>query len=229
MNLADTLMPLFAQVRAFSRSPAGDAANLTAQLDGAIAAARLRAHDAGFPQADIDEALFAFNAWADELLLTTRWEGAAQWQRHLLQRRYSNVSNAGVVFYERLAQLAPAQLAVREVFYLCLALGFGGRYAYDRNQKTLTDIRRTNLAMLLPDADPLGASARAFLFPDGYHVAGDDAAARKPNARARFASRFTRGKLTAILLPLFLLALLYGVYHTVVAQSVDTLLVQIHL
>ncbi|GJH24605.1 DotU family type IV/VI secretion system protein [Caballeronia novacaledonica] len=229
MTLADTLIPLFAQVRAFSRSPMGDAASLTAQLDGAIAAARLRAHDASFSQTDIDEALFAFNAWADELLLTTRWDGAAQWQRHLLQRRYSNVSNAGVVFYERLAQLTPSQLAVREVFYLCLALGFGGRYAYDRNQKTLTDIRRTNLAMLLPDAEQLGASARAFLFPDGYHVAGDDAAARKPTARARFATRLTRGKVTAILLPLFLLALLYGVYHTVVAQSVDTLLAQIHL
>ena len=77
MTLADTLIPLFAQVRAFSRSPMGDAASLTAQLDGAIAAARLRAHDAGFSQTDIDEALFAFNAWADELLLTTRWDGAA--------------------------------------------------------------------------------------------------------------------------------------------------------
>ncbi|WP_321800906.1 DotU family type IV/VI secretion system protein [Caballeronia sp. J97] len=228
MTLADTLISLFAQVRAFSRSPAGDAASLTAQLDGAIASARLRAHDAGFAQADIDEALFAFNAWADELLLTTPWEGAAHWQRHLLQRRYSNVSNGGVVFYERLAQLAPAQLQVREVFYLCLALGFGGRYAYDRNQKTLTDIRRSNLAMLLPDADQLGASARAFLFPDGYRVEGDAAAAHGPTARARFATRFTRGRLTAVLLPLFLLALLYGVYHTVVAQSVDTLLAQIH-
>lgn len=229
MSLADTLIPLFAQVRAFTRAPSGDAASLTAQLDGAIAAARLRAHDAGFSQADIDEALFAFSAWADELLLTTQWEGAGQWQRHLLQRRYSNLSNAGVVFYDRLAQLTPSQLAVREVFYLCLALGFGGRYAYDRNQKTLTDIRRTNLAMLLPGADQFGASARAFLFPDGYPVAEEDADAGGPTVRTRLATRLTRGKLTGILLPLFLLAALYGVYHTVVAQSVDTLLTQIHL
>jgi type VI secretion system protein ImpK len=229
VSLADTLIPLFAQVRAFARAPSGDAASLTAQLDGAIAAARLRAHDAGLSPADIDEALFAFSAWADELLLTTQWEGAGQWQRHLLQRRYSNVSNAGVVFYDRLAQLAPSQLAVREVFYLCLALGFGGRYAYDRNQKTLTDIRRTNLAMLLPDADQFGASARAFLFPDGYPVAGDDEPASGPAVRTGLAARLTRGKLTAILLPLFLLAALYGVYHTVVAESVDTLLAQIHL
>lgn len=231
MTLADIFIPLFAQVRAFARSPFGDASSLTAQLDGAIASARLRAHDAGIAQADIDEALFAFGTWADELLLTTRWDGAAQWQRHLLQRRYANVSNGGVAFYERLAQLTPAQLPVREVFYLCLALGFGGRYAYDRNQKTLTDIRRSNLAMLLPDADQLGASTRAFLFPDGYQTAGDEATARGQSARPRFSGRFsfTRGKLTAILLPLFLLALLSGVYHTVVAQSVESLLAQIPL
>ncbi|WP_277187871.1 DotU family type IV/VI secretion system protein [Caballeronia sp. BR00000012568055] len=235
MILADHLIPLFAQVRAFAQSPSGDAASLTVQLDAAIAAARQRAHDAGVSQADIDEALFAFSAWADELLLTTRWDGAAQWQRHLLQRRYANVSNAGVLFYDRLAQLTPTQLPVREVFFMCLALGFGGRYAYDRNQKTLTDIRRTNLAMLLPEADQLGASARAFLFPDGYDVAGDEAPSSRRTARTRLATRFTRlshlscGKIAAILLPLFLLAALYGVYHTVVAQSVDLLVAQIHL
>jgi type VI secretion system protein ImpK len=232
MSLADHLIPLFAQVRAFARQPSGDAASLTVQLDAAVAAARQRAHDAGVAQADIDEALFAFSAWADELLLTTQWDGAAQWQRHLLQRRYANVSNAGVLFYDRLAQLTPAQLPVREVFFICLALGFGGRYAYDRNQKTLTDIRRTNLAMLLPEADQLGASARAFLFPDGYDVAGDTAPAQQRTVRTRLATRFThltRGKVAAILLPLFLLAALYGVYHTVVAQSVDLLVAQIHL
>ncbi|WP_321946669.1 DotU family type IV/VI secretion system protein [Paraburkholderia sp. J10-1] len=232
MKLADIFIPLFAQMRAFALSPSCDAESLTVRLDGAIASTRRGAHDAGFQETDIDEALFAFNAWADELLLTTQWDGAAQWQRHLLQRRYSDVSNAGVVFYERLAKLTPAQLPVREVFYLSLALGFGGRYAYDRNQKTLTDIRRTNLAMLLPDADLLSASARAFLFPDGYPLAGVEGAAHAQTARTRLAARFSRfsgRKLTAYLLPLFLLALLYGVYHTVVAQSADTLLAQIHL
>lgn len=225
MQLADCLIPLFAQVRAFVQAPSGDAQSLSAQLDNAIATARHRAHDAGYSAADVDEALLAVAAWADELLLSARWDGAPQWQRHLLQRRYFNLSNAGVAFYERLAQLTPAQLPVREVFYLCLALGFGGRYAYDRNQKALTDIKRTNLAMLLPDSD-LAASAHTLLFPDGY-VAGESDAGR-PSVRARFAKRFSGVTLTAILLPLFLLLALYGVYHYVVGQSVDTLLAQIH-
>ncbi|WP_213307570.1 DotU family type IV/VI secretion system protein [Paraburkholderia sacchari] len=228
MTLADCLIPLFAQVRAFVQAPSGDAQTLTAQLDNSVAAARHRGQDAGHAQAEVDAALFAFAAWADELLLTARWEGAVQWQRHLLQRRYFNLSNAGVVFYERLAQLTPAERPVREVFYLCLALGFGGRYAYDRNQKALTDIKRANLALLLPDAE-LSASAQALLFPDGYGVASGAGDTTRPTLRARLATRWSRATLAAIVLPLFLLLLLFGVYHYVVEQSVDTLLAQIHL
>ncbi|WP_028215202.1 DotU family type IV/VI secretion system protein [Paraburkholderia mimosarum] len=228
MTLIDCLMPLFAQVRAFAQAPSSDAQTLTAQLDNVFAVARHRAQDAGHAQADVDAALFAFAAWADEVLLTTRWEGAAQWQRHLLQRRYFNLSNAGVAFYERLAQLPPAERAVREVFYLCLALGFGGRYAYDRNQKALTDIKRANLAMLLPDTE-LSASAQALLFPDGYGVASGAQYPARPTLRARLATRWSHGVLAAILLPLFLLLLLFGTYYYVVGQSVHTLLAQTHL
>ncbi|RZF24055.1 DotU family type IV/VI secretion system protein [Paraburkholderia sp. UYCP14C] len=227
MTLADTFIPLFAQLRAFAIAPSGDALSLSSLLDGAIAAARLRARDAGFSATDVDEALFAFNAWADELLLTTRWQGAAQWQCYLLQRRYSSVNNAGVVFFERLAQLTPTQLPVREVFYLCLALGFGGRYAYDRNQKTLDEIKAATLATLLSDADEIGNSASAHVFPDSYQVAGHEPAGRTPSAHTRFVARLSRGKLMVLLLPIVLLMLLCGAYHTVVARSVDELLVQI--
>ncbi len=223
MQLANCLIPLFAQVRAFVLTPTGDAASLTALLDGAIASARQRAHAAGCAPDDVDAALFAVAAWADETLLTAVWDGAAQWQRHLLQRRYFNLGNAGVAFYERLAQLAPAQLPVREVYCLCLALGFGGRYAYDRNQKALTDIRRANLALLLPEGDGLPAGAESLLFPDGYATA-----AAVPGRSAARAWRSLPGaNLVAILLPLAVLLVLYAAYHTLVGQSVDALIAQI--
>jgi len=230
VQLADALIPLLAQVRAFVREPAGDAAGLTAQLDGAIAAARQRAHDGGCAPADVDDALFAVCAWADEALLTARWDGAAQWQRHLLQRRYFSLSNAGVVFYERLAQLTPAQLPVREVYFLCVAMGFGGRYAYDRNQKALTDIRRANLALLLPDGDSLGIGADALLFPDGYAMLPGGAATPGRRAwRAHWRSRLSGATLAAILVPLAVLLMMYGIYDYVVGQSIDTLLARLNV
>ena len=227
MQLVNCLIPLFAQLRAFAQQPSGDAAGMTAQCDDAIAAARLRARDAGYSEADIDEALFAAAAWGDELLLATRWDGAAQWQRHLLQRRYFNLSNAGVAFYERLERLTPAQLPVREVFYLCLGMGFGGRYAYDRNQKALTDIKRSNLAMLLQSGDGLPAGTDQLLFPDGYGgLPGDAGTDSRPTLRARLRHRLSWGTLAAFVLPLVVLAMLFGVYHYVVEQSVDTILTQ---
>ena len=225
MTLADCMMPLFAQVRVFAQAPSGDAQSLSARLDSAIARARGQCESEGYTQGDFNSALFAFSAWADELLLAARWDDAAQWQRCLLQRRYFNLGNAGVAFYDALAQLAPEQLAVREIYYLSLALGFGGRYAYDRNQKALTDIKRENLLMLLPAGGKLPAGAQALLFPEGYDSA--TVAARTP-LRARFSARRSRSLLLAILLPLLLLLLLFGIYHYLAGQSVDALAGQIH-
>ena len=230
MQLVNCLIPLFAQLRAFAQQPSGDAAGMTVQLDDAIAAARRNARDAGYSEADIDEALFAVAAWADELLLAARWDGAAQWQRHLLQRRYFNLSNAGIAFYERLEKLTPDQLPVREAYYLCLGMGFGGRYAYDRNQKALTDIKRANLALLMQSGDGLPAGTGQLLFPDGYGgLSGESSADDRPTLRARLRRRFSWTTVTAFVLPLVLLALLFGVYHYVVEQSVDAILTQINV
>jgi type VI secretion system protein ImpK len=230
MQLVNCLIPLFAQLRAFVQQPTGDAATLTAQLDDAIAAARRSARDAGYSEADTEEALFAFAAWADELLLAPRWDGAAQWQRHLLQRRYFNLSNAGVAFYERLEKLTHDQLAVREVYYLCLGMGFGGRYAYDRNQKALTDIKRSNLALLMESGEGLPAATGQLLFPDGYGgLPGESVVDARPTLRARLRRRFSWSTVAVFVLPLVLLALLFGVYHAVVEQSVDAILTQINV
>ena len=73
------------------------------------------------------------------------------------------------------------------------------------------------------------AGAQALLFPDGYGVASGDEEHARPTLRTRLATRWTRAAVAAVLLPLFLLLLLYGVYHYVVGQSVDTRLAQIHL
>ncbi|TDV28724.1 type VI secretion system protein ImpK [Paraburkholderia caballeronis] len=232
MRLLNCFIPFFAQLRAFAQQPSGDAATAAARLDASIAAVRLAAADAGYGETDVDDALFAAVAWADEVLLTLPWDGAAQWQRQLLQRRYFNVSNAGVAFFARLDQLAAQRLDVREVYCLCLGLGFGGRYAYDRNQKALTDIKRSNFALLLQGDDGLPGEAGQLLFPDGYGTLPEQAA---PSARgiwrAWLRPRGRGGRLSftvgAVLVPVAVLLVLFGVYHLVIALSVGALLPQI--
>lgn len=227
MNLANSLMPLFAQLRAFAQQPSGGVAELAAQLDDAIAAARRAAHDAGYREADVDEALFAVTAWADEVLLALPWEGAAHWQRHLLQRRYFNVVNAGVAFFERLDKLTPEQLPVREVYTLCLGMGFGGRYAYDRNQNVLTNIKRANLASLLQASAGAPSRAGRLLFPGGYsalpaNTGGNGSAVLQARLRRRLSWRVV----AALALPVVLLLALFGFYDHVIGESIGALLTQ---
>ena len=229
MRLVDCFIPLLAQIRQFQRQPGGDPVALSAQLDAAIGAARRAGHDAGYADADIEEALFAVVALADEVLIAADWLGRSEWQRRLLQRRYFGLTNAGVAFYTRLEALGTQQLAVREVYFLCLGLGFAGRYGYDRNQKALTDIKRANMELLLQDQDGLPGEAGKLLFPDGYGAALQPEAAGKQPLKSRRRWKLSSFTFNAMIIPLVLLLVLYGIYHVIIWQLVDAILPQISL
>jgi type VI secretion system protein ImpK len=222
MKLVDCFVPFFALVRQFQLQPGGDAAELASRLDALIASARQQARTAGYADADAEEALFAAAAWADEVVQACSWAGAADWQRRLLQRRYFNVGNAGMAFFERLDKLTSEQLDVREVYGLALSLGFAGRYGYDRNQKALTDIKRANLDMLLGDG--MAVDPDRPIFPDGYGAAPGGAPTGKQRARRRVSLLAM-----TLLIPLLVLVVLYGVYYAVIWQLVDAILPQIRI
>jgi type VI secretion system protein ImpK len=90
------------------------------------------------PAADLEEARFALVAWIDEMIQGTHWPGREDWAREPLQLQLFRTNKAGDEFYERLARLHPEQLDAREVYFLCLALGFQGQYAgHDADRETL--------------------------------------------------------------------------------------------
>lgn len=223
MRLIDHFIPLFAYVRQFQEQPAGDASGLAERLDAMVAAARSRAGAAGVAAADIEAALFAVCAWIDETLLGSGWSEAQAWQRLLLQRRYFNVSNAGIGFFERLDRLGEPQLEVREIYYFCLGLGFAGRYGYDRNAQALNDIKQANLALLLKDAGGLTGVDGALMFPDGYGTPSSFADGKR---RGR---RLSWGLLSMLLAPPLLVLALYGLYHSILWRQVSTILPQLAL
>lgn len=226
MRLVNCFIPLLAQLRAFAEHPGGDVGSLAGPIDLAIAQARRDAQDAGYAPAEVDDALYAVVAWADEMLLAAAWDGAAQWQRHLLQRRYFDVHTAGVGFFERLDRLGAQQNDVREVYFLCLGLGFGGRYAYDRNQKALTDIKRDSLARLLQGEDGLPGEVGRLMFPDGY---GDTPRPGPGQARHRWHRPLSSVAWVTLLLPLAILIVLYGTFHVIISEQVGAILPHITL
>jgi type IV/VI secretion system ImpK/VasF family protein len=83
----------------------------------------------GLPDRDYQDAAFAVIAWADETILKhSTWTHHAEWSAFPLQLEYFQTRNAGEEFFERLERLRQEQKAVRDVYYVCLGLGFSGRY-----------------------------------------------------------------------------------------------------
>jgi type IV/VI secretion system ImpK/VasF family protein len=104
--------------------PAALRSSLLALLDPFGRAARA----AGLPAPQLEEARFALVVWADEVIQKADWPGRESWLREPLQQRLYRTNRGGNEFYERLARLPPAAIAVREVYWLVLALGFEGEY-----------------------------------------------------------------------------------------------------
>lgn len=72
---------------------------------------------------------YALVGLADEVVLTSGWEHSTAWRQALLEERFYNSQEAGNRFFELANNLDQAPQDVVAIFYLCLALGFSGRYA----------------------------------------------------------------------------------------------------
>jgi len=119
-----------------------------------------------FSQEDYDLARFMICAWVDEAILNSSWNQKGQWQKEQLQRLYYHTLDAGEESFERLNALGLHQREVREVYYLCLALGFKGRYHHKGDEYLLEQLRTSNLKLLLGSSVGLPSLERAELFPE---------------------------------------------------------------
>lgn len=132
-----------------------------------------------FSQDDYDLARFAVCAWVDEAILNSGWHEKDQWQREQLQRLYYHIADAGEAFFSRLNALGPHQRDVREVYYLCLALGFMGRYCTDGDKYLLDQVKTSNLKLLIGSSVGLPSLERTDIFPEAYPSEPSEVAAPK--------------------------------------------------
>ncbi len=100
----------------------------------ALKTAATQAVTAGYAQEDVRFATFATVAFLDESVLNSQNPIFADWLRKPLQEELFGTHIAGEVFFQNLQQLLgrtdSMDLAdLLEVHYLCLLLGFGGRYS----------------------------------------------------------------------------------------------------
>jgi len=153
-------------------------------LDRAVAGSR------EYRPEEVQDALFAVCAFADEAVLSSQWPGRGEWLKHSLQRLRFGTANAGEEFYARLAALCdkasegvgaeaglsgqsgffdesgrPSSLReVLEIYAACLTLGFTGRYYGDTGRAQLAAITRESLDRLMVHSPSLGDH----LFPEAY-------------------------------------------------------------
>jgi len=121
-----------------------------------------------FSKEEYDLARFAVCAWVDETILASKWRENDKWQREQLQRLYYSTTDAGEEFFERLNMLGLHQRDVREVYYLCMAMGFMGRYIHEGDEYLLSQVKASNLKILLGGSLGVPVLDRIELFPNAY-------------------------------------------------------------
>ncbi len=79
----------------------------------------------------VKEIKFALAAFVDETVMSTNLPLREEWENFPLQLEYFGEQLAGVKFFERLEELLKhidTEADVVEVYYMCLLLGFKGKY-----------------------------------------------------------------------------------------------------
>ena len=169
---------------------------------------------------DYDLARFAVFAWVDETIMSGSWEGKIQWQGEQLQRKYFQTSDAGELFFSKLNTIGPHQNHVREVYYICLALGFTGQYCNPGDDMLLDQLKTSNLKLLTGSSVDLPSMDRIKLFPDSYvtdHEPSETAGQK----------RFSILTLAAFLVPVGLYGVLFLIYKFVLNNVGETLISRI--
>ncbi len=163
------------------------------------------------PQDDFDLARFAVFAWIDEAILSSGWQEKGKWQGEQLQRTYYETTDGGELFFDKLNQLTPAQNQVREVYYLCLALGFTGRYCNPGDEFLLEQLKNSNLKLLGGGLDQQQLEQMS-LFPEAYLQ--DTGMSREVKSK----SRFSIGLAAAAVSPVLLYGVLFFIYRFVLSN-----------
>lgn len=86
----------------------------------------------------IQMVIFALAAFVDETISTSEWSQKQYWLYNMLQMDLFNRSDAGEEFYRRLdllRQRVRDNAQVLEIYYLCLVLGFKGKYQIREQEK----------------------------------------------------------------------------------------------
>ena len=147
VSLAAPVLDLILRIKSGIVAPSTE---LRRQVAALLAKFEERAGRFRHPDRITKLAKFALAAFVDETVLTNDFPLKDEWEKYPLQLEYFGEQLAGVKFFERLeAMLKQIEAAVDavEVYYVCLLLGFKGKYAVYQENELHNIIRRTAEAL----------------------------------------------------------------------------------
>jgi type VI secretion system protein ImpK len=129
IEAAAPLLQLLGRLRNTFSQP--DPAELRERAIQQIRAFEQASRDAGVPMDQLRPAHYALCASLDDVVLNTPWGSAGAWAARSLVSSFHQEVRSGERFFDLLGQLRQNPgtfLPVLELMYLCLSLGFQGRY-----------------------------------------------------------------------------------------------------
>ena len=135
-------MQLLDRLRAIRRPPDPQALRERAVQD--LRAFERNARDAGIAMELLRPAHYALCASIDDVVLNTPWGAASGWAGQTLVATFHHGARGTDQFFDQLRQMLKAPdkfLPVIELMYLCLSLGFMGRYRQARGEGELERVR----------------------------------------------------------------------------------------
>lgn len=177
----------------------------------------------GIDPRDYDEARFAVCAWMDETIMNMPWVHRGEWQRTLLQSELYGTNNAGDEFFEHLNRLGPNQNRIREVYYICLCLGFMGRYCHPGDEILLQQLRMSNASSLLGSRSSVDVYGQDPLFDFAYEQLDEGRAGFMP--MRSLSNLFAKSSiLMLVVVPSLIVIALYIIYNFTLNENMTTLL-----
>lgn len=174
LTLLDLCTPVFACAALLPREGSSTAQPsylpFREQVLNALKGVELRAADNDIDAGDARAAVYALSMFIDERINDSEWIAKGQWAGEPLGIVLQQDPDGGVHFFDRLDALSPRQNAVKEVYLVCLALGFRGKYVnVDPAQQAqeLSELRQKVLRSMVPT--PM--VKQKLLFPSAYNAA----------------------------------------------------------
>lgn len=143
---ASLLLNLLGQIRNTSSHPNPDA--LHQQLSGEIRQFESRAQKAGIAPETIFTARYVLCTTVDEFVLSTPWGAVSIFRNQSLLRVFHQETSGGekvFLLLDKLINDPSRNIDLLELIYVCLALGFQGRYRVESNGANTLEGIRENL------------------------------------------------------------------------------------